>query len=226
MGDEAVSMRVEYRTRTQYFHQADVFRNFLYVIDSSWRTHGDLILKFKINDYGKLDLVKKIKLKNVDKRMKHLNSIYFKNGSCYLMFHNNTSNGGIPSKIVKTDENFEVKETFDVNGKDAHNVFFDNDLCFVDSRNARLLWNGRFVGIDSGFRRGLAVDDEYILIGNTTIAKREHRKTSESSIDIYSRKRLEKLETIDLPRFGGISEIRFVDRCDYGLSAYSDRLAY
>jgi hypothetical protein len=147
----------------------------------------------------------------------HINSIVAQNGSIYLLLHNGLS-GDKHSEVVQTDYDFKVKERFTVPGAGCHNIVFleNGELLICDSRGGNLInRDGVVVHVGELLTRGLSVDKETVVVGDSGYSTRVGRRYVPGSVHFYDRD-YNHLSSLRLP--AAPTDIRKIDGNDLSLS--------
>ena len=153
----------------------------------------------------------------------HINSIWFDGKYFWVGYHNFVAKHGTSeySRVVKVNQDLTtVLDAFDL-GRDIHSVFVDGDLLYVgDSANGRLtvlnMKTKKESFVDIGmWTRGIAVTDEYILVGASIFAPRRSRLLGHGQVSLLDRETLDIVDTRVFDDVGAVMEIRVVDQVDY-----------
>ena len=101
----------------------------------------------------------------------------------------------------------------------AHNILRRNESTFwCDSLNSSVCKDHETIAvIDSHLTRGLAMDDQFMIIGGSAISFGSKRLSANGRIDVLDITDYSKVGELTLKGIGAISEIRLLDM-DYGLS--------
>jgi len=152
---------------------------------------------------------------------RHYNSVFCDGEVIYLIAHNNSLKTGKESEIhiLNYCEHYKIIDKIKHTGLAAHNVIkLNEDLFYCDSLRSTILKNDRVIlKIDKYLTRGLAIDDNYIIVGGSEFAFGKKRLTSSGCVFISDREG-KILNRIFVKRSGGISEIRMLGK-DYGFSS-------
>lgn len=151
-----------------------------------------------------------------DKCGSHFNSVFKTDDNLYVVGHNWDN----PSKVVILNKYYNVVGIHSQpNIRWAHNVWVDGDDIIVcnskegqlaDIKSGRIIWDGKPI------IRGLAVTDDFIVVGKSaTDGSRKARKYSNSGLYIIDRKTLKTVEYIELNGLGCVNEVRIIDEVDY-----------
>jgi hypothetical protein len=150
----------------------------------------------------------------------HYNSIFGIGGKVYVLAHNETIKSGRRSQVHCFDQDdytrSGVLESVPAGGN-SHNILINGERFLVcDSLSGDLIDNGEPVVQTGNFTRGLAMNDDHVLLGVSEMASRYKRTDSNSAIWLLDDE-YEKLSIVDLEKLGQVYDIRLVDR-DYGIS--------
>jgi hypothetical protein len=150
---------------------------------------------------------------------KHFNSIFSSGQSIFIIAHNQSAKTGKSSDIYELDTAWNTVGKISTESGSAHNiVLMDEKLWHCDSNGGTLVVDREPVFEEAGlFTRGLAVNEEHILIGGSTLAEREDRASTDGHIIVLNR-RFNKESRIVLKGSGGVHELRFLEH-DLGLSS-------
>ena len=148
----------------------------------------------------------------------HFNSVFCQDEHLYVVAHNYTQYSGKRSEILILDkETFEVKKVMKDIGGCAHNVIAREGYFLVcDSMDGLLKDQGNTVGKMGTFTRGLAMNDEYILVGGSMYGRRAERIGKDCFMYLLTHDFRPVVE-ITLEEIGPMFEVRFLGK-DYGLS--------
>jgi hypothetical protein len=184
----------------------DSYRNELVVLDRRGR------LRRRIHPLGRL------RSGRASTNYAHLNSVHAVEDRVYVLAHNETYKTGRRSEILVLDrEDLTVREHIADVGGCAHNVVARDGLFLVcDSLGGALTNHGHVVFKPSTFTRGLAVDDDRVLVGGSVYSERGVRLSPDAFVYVLDR-RFEHLGTVILEGAGQVHEIRLLGT-DYGIS--------
>jgi hypothetical protein len=148
----------------------------------------------------------------------HLNSIQAVGDRVYVLAHNETYKTGRRSEILVLDrERLTVRDRVPDVGGCAHNIVARDGLFLVcDSLGGALTNHGRAVFKPGTFTRGLAVDDDFVLLGGSVYSERGVRLASDAFVYVLDR-RFEHRATLTIEDAGQVHEIRMLGT-DYGVS--------
>ena len=151
----------------------------------------------------------------------HYNSVFARDGVLYAVAHNNSLKSSKESEIHKLDmyQYYKIKDKIENIGLACHNVIkIEENIYWCDSLNSAIKCNHEVVSEIPGYlTRGMAINNEYMIVGGSAFAFGEKRLKSSGCIAIFNRE-YNKLNTIKINESGGVSEIRFING-DYGLSS-------
>ncbi len=153
----------------------------------------------------------------------HINSIVAEQGCVYLLLQNGLSSGKY-SELLQTDENFEVKNRFTVPGAGCHNVVFleDGEWLMCDSRGGNLInRHGVVVHVGELLTRGLSVDRDTVVVGESGYATRLGRRYVPGNVHFFDRN-YNHLSSLRLP--AAPTDIRKIDGNDLSLSNVTELL--
>jgi hypothetical protein len=152
---------------------------------------------------------------------RHYNSIYWDGAQILLMAHNNSLKTGRGSLIQFVDANnpsIILDEWRDI-GLCAHNILRRNDATFwCDSLNSTVYRDHEPVTVvDNHLTRGLAIDDQFMIVGGSAILFGNKRLNADGRINILDISDFSKVGEMIIKGVGAVSEIRLLN-LDYGLS--------
>lgn len=151
----------------------------------------------------------------------HLNSVFVRRGSVFVMFHNYSKVTGKNSEVVELDHRLRIARVVETGAQDAHNIAFCGDtLLYCDSRHRRLVLGENSIEV-GGFTRGLALTSAYAVVGVSEFAPRAERRLSHGSLHFCDLESLSIQETLRVPSVGGIHDIRAVGCSDRAMSIAS-----
>ncbi len=149
----------------------------------------------------------------------HFNSLYITDDYIYVLAHNGWLKPKRNSQVyVLRKSDFMNHTILETDTQEAHNIILYKDsMFFCDSRNGKLIRDDTAIFTDTDhFLRGLAVTDEFIVIGGSQIIERSKRRFSDSVIWFCDHNGSVK-QSVELAKIGQVHEIRGFER-DYGLS--------
>jgi len=202
-------------------HQIDVVQGRLAVAD----TYNNRFLLF--SDRGKrlTSIYPCGPLKNgrASHNYRHFNSVFSSRDTIYVVAHNQSAKTGRTSEIFVLDPEWRLLRVIPTESGSAHNVCeIDGELWHCDSRGGSLVKDGDPVFREPGlFTRGLAVNQDHILVGGSVHTRREDREATNGQVIVMDRG-FELLSRIHLMGSGGVQEIRFLTE-DLGMSGRSSR---
>jgi hypothetical protein len=153
----------------------------------------------------------------------HINSIFFDGEDFWVCYHslNIKDRSKKESLVVKLDNSLtEVLEEYYV-GRGIHNVFVDNEYIYVcDSSTGSLarlnIVSGNVVRVPLGpWTRGLAVTEDYILVGSSVKGPRGMRLEGDLCVHLLDRNTLDVLDGRVFADFGAVFSIRVIGERDY-----------
>lgn len=209
--------RVEITDLSPGCHQIDFIGDELYITE----TYKNRILIYT-NESGKMVRKKIWYPKGVLKKGResdnyvHMNSVWSDGNHVYVLFHNETVKTGRQSEYVILDDNGRVVQTFSTPYQNAHNFIKLGDQHFIcDSMNSSLSVNGSPVYQLGMLTKGLAITDQFILVGGSEFAQRQDRDIKGGALHILDRN-FDLLCAVDFP--ASISEVRVCNAVDFGRS--------
>ena len=148
----------------------------------------------------------------------HFNSVFCQGNSVYVVAHNYTQYSGRASELLVLDkDSFKLREVFSNIGRCAHNVIARDGYTLVcDSLEGILTNQGKEVARMNTFTRGLAMNDDYVIVGGSMYGKRAERIGKDCFAYFLTRDFTKVLE-ITFENIGPMFEVRFLGK-DYGLS--------
>lgn len=151
----------------------------------------------------------------------HVNSIVAYEGSIYLLKHNGGHKTGRRSELVRCDPDLRVQEVEKLPGAMCHNIVFleDGRLLVCDSRGGALIGrDGVVVDVGPAFTRGLSIDEEQVVVGESVLADRRSRQLFSRGTIYFFDRGFQLLSRLDLP--AAPSDIRKIDGRDLSLSNF------
>lgn len=150
----------------------------------------------------------------------HFNSVFAKDNDIFILAHNVTSKTRRKSEIYRFNYKRKLINKQEIDGDNCHNIYkTDNNLWVCDSINNRVYdyKSNKIIFECSKFTRGLAISEDYVLIGGSTLSADDTSdRFREGSVYILNR---------DMTSIGEIAidncqinEIRRIDAVDFGLS--------
>ncbi len=207
-----------YRDRLQGIHQIDFVGDRLYV------TVANLNLVHQFDPDGRLISTHYPIGEAVDGRASpnygHLNSVFGRDGRLYVVAMNITYLSGRRSQLLVCDpDTLAVQEIIEDIGNCAHDVLaHDGDLLTCNSMEGELRRGNRPVLTLDRYLRGLAVNDDTILLGRSRwVPDRRDRERPHPGWVYRLSRDFRVLETLTLHGIGQVQAIRFLGT-DYGLS--------
>ena len=218
-GDKVRDVRCEFTGLDPEVHQIDFIGSDLYATDTALNR----VMVFDISG-RRTRLVRTAYPAGRTRRTSggaeyvHLNSVYQADDRTYLVFHNQSRKTGKPSEVAILDENLQLVERREINGKCAHNVaLWRDELIVCDSLGGTVLIGSQTMPLGA-FTRGLAIVDDHAFVGGSNFAGRTHRHEGDGNLfhlDLSSAKLLSQWTLKDV---GSVYEIRAVAACDQGMS--------
>lgn len=153
---------------------------------------------------------------------RHFNSVFHFEGRNYVVAHNETQKTGRQSELYVLDRALDLVERRSLNASNAHNFFCDGKTeLYCASLEGTLRERQRDVVTVGSFTRGLAVSDDYILLGGTDFkAERADRAYVDGYVYVLNQG-FEIVATIVLHRTE-VFEIRRLDVPDRAMSANTE----
>ncbi len=157
--------------------------------------------------------------KNINRKGNHFNSVHKHGEKVFVVAHNYER----PSEIWELNwPDLEVENIQVCDAGWAHNIWVsDHGKVICDSMNNRLynvstnetLWQSNEGGT---LTRGLAVSDDYIFVGYSSVSERHDRFWKTGGVWIIDRNTYKMVKKIPIPGSGDINEIRLLDEADEG----------
>ena len=210
------SARVRTKGLDNGCHQIDFIGDDLFVVD----TYNQRILKLGRDFQGReaFHPIPPAPRDAWDQGYAHVNSIVSCEGKIYLLKSNGGPKTGQRSEVLRCGPAFEVEETFKLPGLLCHNLVFleDGTLLSCGSAEGTLISrDGVVAQIGEMMTRGLSVDSEVLVVGDSFFATRHQRRHAPGSVMFYNRS-YRLLSRQKLP--AAPTEIRRIDGCDLSLS--------
>jgi hypothetical protein len=148
----------------------------------------------------------------------HLNSLFFKGGTLYVLAHN-FGKGSFACRFSWPQLELKDKHLAP-NLTELHNLYIDDDdrwvVCdskwgaLADARSGRCLWtNG-----GQSYTRGLAATKEFLFVGSSEKSGRELRTGTETGIWVVDRATFKTTDYIYLGHFGCVHDVRIGSEAD------------
>ena len=204
---EIKNINIEKKIKEQSLHDMKIWKNNLYLINSTWRyNHLDQILKFNINK-GNLILNKKIN-PDIDFPFIHMNTLFFKKNSILVCYQNMTQHTKIPSQICEFNKDWKFIKILETkNLSSAHDVkIINKKLHVLDSDHGIFYAGEKEFYFKNKFIKGFAYDEKNYYIGTNSFVKKEYRTKMSPELAIINRKK-KKVEFFKLPNIGAINNI-------------------
>ena len=170
----------------------------------------DEILKFKIgNNFLKLE--KKI-LPEIDYPFVHLNSIFFKENSILVCYHNMSQKTKVPSQVCEFENNWKFLKVVKTDSlSSAHDVnVINKKFSILNSDKGTFLLGKNKFNFPGKFLRGLDYDKKNYYLGLNNFSVKSKRFGMSPHLGIIDKK-TKKTSTILLPKTGAISAIKIVE---------------
>ncbi len=149
----------------------------------------------------------------------HLNSVFQRGDRLYAIAHRHSRGSRLVTMSYPDLNLLSVDPIGELTG--LHNVWIGDDgnglTCashqggLADVRSGAIVWSSG----ENVYTRGLAISDDLILVGESAYASRDMRRVSISGLWIVNRHTLKTENYICLGPFGGVHEVRIVDRPDH-----------
>jgi hypothetical protein len=145
----------------------------------------------------------------------HLNSIYSYKDVIYVMVHNLSVRFNRPSELLELHpKDYSVRAQTKLDGWACHNIYVDEEgILFLDSYRGRIMKGEKTLVEVEPFLRGLAVTDDYYVVGTNLRAPPPERDSG--GLLVFDRKFNKKAE-YDLAT--QVFEVRCFDSPDYAMS--------
>lgn len=219
--NQALEWKVIFKRLTGGVHQIDFIGDSLYVVDS----YQNAIFVMGPRGWVKKRLYPRGKLENgrESPNYVHFNSVFATQDRIYLLAHNEGIKTGKTSDILVFDrDSLQELEVISDRGQCAHNVLIHDDLFLsCDSISGTITDHGEPVMDIGQYTRGLALNDEALLVGGSVYSARGERLSQDCFVYIADRE-FNLLQTIKIEGGGQTHEIRMIGT-DYGLSNTSHR---
>ena len=214
-GECPIDRRVIYDKLSGGVHQVDFIGDDLYVIDS----YRNAILVLGLHGRRKHRYFPRGRLSDgrQSPNYVHFNSIFAADDRIYLLAHNECVKTGKQSDVLVFDRKMREIDVLHNRGRCSHNVLIHGDLFLsCDSMEGTLTNHGQPVLELGQYTRGLAMNDDVILVGGSVYSERGERLSKDSYVYIIDRN-FNLLDTIEIIGGGQTHEIRLLGT-DCGLS--------
>jgi hypothetical protein len=201
---------------TRGVHQIDIVDDRLLVLDSY--RNEIVVLDRRGRVQRRLHPLGRLRSGRDSENYAHLNSVQAVGDRVYVLAHNETYKTGRRSEILVLDrERLTVRDRIpDVAGC-GHNVVARDGLFLVcDSLGGTVTNHGLVVFKPSTFTRGVAVNDDLVLVGGSVYSDRGTRLSSDVFVYALDRQ-FAHLGTLTIKDAGQLHEIRLLGT-DYGMS--------
>ena len=205
------NIEIEHKIKKQSLHDMKIWKNNLYLINSTWRhNHLDEILKFNIKN-SNLILSEKINL-NIDFPFIHMNTLFFKKDTVLVCYQNMTQHTKIPSQICEFSKDWKFIKILETkNLSSAHDVaIIDNKFHVLDSDHGIFYAGEKKIYIKNKFLKGFAYDKKNYYLGMNSFIKREYRTKMSPEFAIIDRKK-NKIVIVKLSNIGAINNITILN---------------
>jgi hypothetical protein len=153
-------------------------------------------------------------------KRRHINSIAaHPDGTIWILLHNS---GRIPSEVVVLDRQFTELRRFPVDGGAAHGIVFTGDAAeylVADSLGGRIVSAQGPVIDGMMMTRGISLDDETCVVGDSHYATRAFRRYVPGRVVFFDRRTWSRRAVLAVP--GAPTEIRRIDGRDLSLSNFA-----
>ena len=170
----------------------------------------DEILKFKIgNNFLKLE--EKIR-PEINYPFIHLNSVFFKENSILLCYHNMTQQTKIPSQVCEFENNWKFLNVVETEILATANdvSIINKKFSILDSGNGIFLLGKNKFNFPGKFLRGFDHDKKNYYLGINKFAQKYNRVRMSPQLGIIDKK-TKKTSTVLLPKVGEINSIKIVE---------------
>jgi hypothetical protein len=145
----------------------------------------------------------------------HMNSMIRTAEGIFLLFHNETTKTGRNSEIIRLGKNFEIADRQNTRTGNAHNLIIRKGKFLICDSAGSTLCIGNIIAFRANmFTRGLASNDEYIILGGSAYGERAARNHLHGNIYILD---TDYNKLFEFPVPGMVQEIRISNGKDYGL---------
>jgi hypothetical protein len=157
----------------------------------------------------------------------HINSLFDDGNHFWVCYHNLDGRSTMEKKsqMVKLIPSLSVVEELHNLGKSSHNIYVDSKYVYTCNSNAGSLMrkNRRTGELESaavgGWARGLAVTDDFILVGSSTRGAPGLRDLGSLTVHMLDRETLQLIDERLFPGFGGVYDLRIVSQPDHAHNA-------
>ena len=198
-------------------HQIDFLGDRLVVVDTY--NQAIVILNEKFEVERRVQPLGPAALEDWKGGYAHVNSILGRGDEIYLLKQNGGTKTGKNSELVRCDRDFNVRSVTRLPGGTCHNIVFleEGRLLVCDSRGGTLVdEQGVVADVGPGFLRGLSVDRETVVVGESKHADRWTRRLFAGGNVYFFDRRFQLLSKLSLP--GAPKDIRKIDGDDLALS--------
>lgn len=209
------NLKIFIKRISKNIHQIVFFDQKLFITDPA----NNCILLF--NKKGNLDqclypLGKLISGKQ-SKNYAHFNSIFPYKNRIYVLAHNYSQHSNRKSSLLLLNRRtFQLEEIIESIGSCAHNIIIQEQRQYVcDSWDGVVRDHGKEVARFDMFTRGLAMNDEHIIVGGSIYAASYKERYGKDCFIYILDKTLLLKDTIRFQQLGPCNDIRFIEN-DYG----------
>ena len=177
-------------------------------------TANNRILKLNVDGKEIDSIYPKGKLQNGKKsdNYSHFNSIYPYKNRIFIIAHNYSQYSGRNSQIIILNRSSnELEKIIELDANCAHNYLIKNNSIFIcDSQSGSLLIDTKSKIKLNYFLRGVAADDNSMIVGGSMYGKRAERIGKDCFIFIYDNN-INIIDEIKLNNIGPVFDIRFLN---------------
>lgn len=226
-GPRAQDLRVEAGLLDPEVHQIDFFKGRLFVTD----TANNCLIVYRVSPGGLESPTYhypngELPEDGSKSNYVHINSVFSDGDNLYLVYHNQTYKTGNMSEVVQLDSGYKVVKRWSTLGKSAHNIYVDDTGYLIcNSQDGELHFKDETLLKIPYYTRGLALNNERILLGASEFANKAQRMNKDGHVFALERENFQTLAQLSIPGSGSIYELRFVDQPDFGLSQTAASLA-
>lgn len=225
---QVTELRVEAAMLDEEVHQIDAYSERLYLTDTGYNR----VIEYQIKEPSQRLVKHGVHYPNGmlqdgkdSPNYAHINSVFRKGASIYLMYHNHTKYSGRPSQIARLNEEWGLQEIIETSGDSAHNVCVDEgELVFCDSRGGQLVKGGETYWESNVYLRGLAATEHYWLVGGSAFAERGDRDETPGYVYLIDKNTAETENIMRIPDCGSLYEVRITSEPDFCMSSESENI--
>lgn len=222
-GGRAVDARVELTGLLRGVHQADFIDGALWIVD----TFQDRVVVVPVDAIGDgwrqrvafYYPVGRTAIRREKPNHAHFNSILGWTGGIYLVAHYEGAKTGRDSELFLLDRDGSVRGREPMGGMDCHNIaLLDGERVYCRSKEGTVCKGGNDVLRLKGYTRGLALGDDFHVVGTSAIADSREQRASGSGSVVITDRGFTPLAKMTIPRTQ-VYDVRRVDAADLGLSS-------